>query len=674
MADKKKLGDYIEIRLPAYGGRAVLRRQEESDEDWAAVKERVVRAGLDFVEDSGKPPSGDRVKDLTNKEKLFEFSLQDNQQKPPEGPPPERGPVEVDSLPPLEQRPDWATHPKNPANAATTKQEPQPVEGSAEAPPQVEQYEQTPPERIRASTSDLVGPFDHLKTPSAAEPDSGGPPTPAMAAPQAEQPGALQQVAEGVARNLGLGGAVDVVKGISNNVIGPNRGPADVLREAGASLAGGPRTPEPMFKAPESTQPPTQPPTQPQQPQQPAGAGVSSSVGVRVPGSGGGSQLEADANRAFADQAEALRERAELERQQARDAAALENEKQQYLIQADEARAARAKALVAEQERVVQAQREISSKLEESLKVDPRRLWNSRTAEQKANAQLAGFLFGLGGQGLQFVQQLQSEVDKDIAIQVQEFQSRRSGLEKQLDAQNNLFAQYRQMGLDANQAATAAKDSILAVYQSKLKQLEFDYQGKSAGARAAEAAGAIGVQRVELQNKLKNDASVRAERAAMSALRQQEMSLKANAPAKPKQMNATLLKRIADRRGALTKIQEMKRLAANKGFTERLGNKVLSTGLDSREQAKTRSFDSLRFQLSTDIANSALQKQEQEFLLPLLGERTQLLGDPVATLDEAERNLRANLQSDLQTLELYGSGVEGAQDPLAQDQVNFQPE
>lgn len=516
MADKKKLGDYLEVSLPNWGSTAVIRRGEgESDEQWAAVKKRVEQAGLAPVVKSGEPkPTGKQQLDMTDFQDKPEFDITLRAASP-------QGVAMQSAMVPAEEPVEAQPLPEMKSYVAQPGSEENPI--------------QIPPENIKVSRSPTAGPFDHLRNPFASEPQSG-PPTPAMPVEQPPQPGVLQQVGEGVARNLGLGGVVDATKSINENVIGPNRGPTDVLKQAGAELLGpGPGEQMAQLQQQSATKP--QPPTPGmaagQMPVEPTK--VSQTTQVRMPGSGGGSSLEADANRAYADQLRALRERSTLEAEEAGKIAELERQKQTDLAKAEELRALRAQKLIEEQDRVMDAQKAISAKLDESLKIDPRRLWNSRTQEQRANAQLAGFLFGLGGNGLQYVQSLQAEVDRDIQNQVQEFQSRRSGLEKQLDVQQNLFAQYRQQGLDANTSATAAKENILAVYQSKLLEIAATYKDKTAGVRAAEAASAIGLQRVELVNKLKNDASVRAERASMLALRKAELEVKAAAGSKEKE-------------------------------------------------------------------------------------------------------------------------------------------
>jgi hypothetical protein len=127
-----------------------------------------------------------------------------------------------------------------------------------------------------------------------------------------------------------------------------------------------------------------------------------------TPGSGGAS-LESDLNKAYADQARAKLDLARQETERSAEQAQLEVQKAKALDIAEQARAAKAQAILEEQNKLMAAQMKVAESLNEQLKVDPKRLWNSRTSEQKASAQLAGFLFGLAGNGMDYVRSLQQE-------------------------------------------------------------------------------------------------------------------------------------------------------------------------------------------------------------------------------------------------------------------------
>lgn len=316
---------------------------------------------------------------------------------------------------------------------------------------------------------------------------------------------------------------------------------------------------------------PSTPPAAPVDPNA-TGAKFGVKTAATTPGAVGGG-LESDLNRAYADRMRAQKELAQQEAAKSAELAQAEVAKAKSLQIAEQARAAKAQSMLDAQNQLVQAQMKVAESLGEALKVDPKRLWNNRTAEQKANAQLAGFLFGLSGSGADYVRGLQQEVQKDIDTQIQQFEANRSAKVAQFNAYGNVFAQYRQMGLDAATSAEAAKASILDVHQSKLKELEFKYQGTSAGARAADAAAALGVERVAGLNKLRDSAAQRA--SLMEARRLQQLDIEAKLEARKAAaagggvaMPAVLKEDVQRIQDVLAGVRAMKQ-AASGGFFER---------------------------------------------------------------------------------------------------------
>ena len=88
--------------------------------------------------------------------------------------------------------------------------------------------------------------------------------------------------------------------------------------------------------------------------------------------------------------------------------------------------------------------------------IDPNRFWNNKSDGQKAAAVIAGALFGFTGQGMQWLQRLDSLVEQDIQAQASDLQRKRGALSDAANMQNNLIAMAEAQGLRGKQAYDAA--------------------------------------------------------------------------------------------------------------------------------------------------------------------------------------------------------------------------
>lgn len=146
---------------------------------------------------------------------------------------------------------------------------------------------------------------------------------------------------------------------------------------------------------------------------------------VRIPPSGPGAdfgKVEAAQNRARESAVKAAEAQAEVEKGIAADKAAAEA---QY--QAD--KVAQDKAIVAAQDtrnQIIQGaldrDRAFENELKQaqSLRIDPTRFWTNKSEGQKAMTILAGALFGFAGKGMEYLNHIDSLIQQDVKIQMDE--------------------------------------------------------------------------------------------------------------------------------------------------------------------------------------------------------------------------------------------------------------
>jgi hypothetical protein len=363
---------------------------------------------------------------------------------------------------------------------------------------------------------------------------------------------------------------------------------------------------------------------------------------TRVPGSGG-SSLEGDLNKSYADAVKAKAEMARMEAENSGKIAEAEIIRQKNLQNIEDARAARAQALVERQDKVQAAQMRAVESLSEQVKIDPGRLWASRTAQQKADAQLAGFLFGFSGSGAQYVQSLQNEVDKDVQAQLQAAQLTMEGKKAQVAGLGNIFTQLRQQGLDTNEAASVARASMLEIHNSKLTEMEARFKGTTAGVRASEAIAALGPARVKAISDYRTAAAQQA--SLYSAMRVNELEAQtraATALMKTKEetpMQATLSKEMAGLEDVRASLLNMKSMAGG-GMYERLrtqGADVSPFGgvLDPDRKAKARTFKGEAYAQMIEKAKGALQAGELAALSQIVPQNISVVEDPGPYFDRA---------------------------------------
>lgn len=656
MSDKmrKKLGDYLEISLPSFGDRtAVISRNDVTEEQWQAAKAAAEHSGnvLTLKESQNREKNPSNVVDKEDYVDLKD-PVTGVVAKMPRGDIPQaRWEALKQRVSSGELKLDWQREKSAAADEAAAK-------AGAVAVPEANikrsVYDAATPDSgggtLGSKIRSLVGGAVSGATPGPTGPTGGGgveqlppmqggePPAPVDVSGQPVGSAAALQPAPGAppapTEKLDLTGIPE----------GQGRTPLDLLKSAGSSLLGpspGAQFGDLVEAGRQSvTQPlPAAPAPAPPGPVDPTQQSLELSQKTSTPGSGGAS-LESDLNKAYADQARAKLDLARQETERSAEQAQLEVQKAKALDIAEQARAAKAQAILEEQNKLMAAQMRVAESLNEQLKVDPKRLWNSRTSEQKANAQLAGFLFGLAGNGMDYVRSLQQEVDRDVQLQVQQFEANRDSKVAHFNMLGTAYGQYRQQGLDANTAAEAAKASILDIHNAKLAEIAARYQGKSAGARAAEAVAALGQERVLQQNKLRDSASSRAALSAQTKLNKlaiEAKMMKAAAGSKPGALPAVLRQNLGRVDEYIVKLRRAKEMLGG-GMLQRAG--VVAAGVNPlggvtnpELRAREGSYQNLRVEILKD-ALGALTSGDYAAAEKMLPGGTQIFSDTGPLFDE----------------------------------------
>ena len=362
---------------------------------------------------------------------------------------------------------------------------------------------------------------------------------------------------------------------------------------------------------------------------------VKTAATTKMPGSGG-SSLEGDLNRSFKDAVLAQKERAVFEAENSGKIAEAEIAKQQNLQSIENTRAIRAQALVERQDKVQAAQMRAIESLSEQVKIDPSRLWSSRSSQQKADAQLAGFLFGFSGSGAQYVQSLQNEVEKDVQAQLQAAQLTMEGKKAQVSGLGTMMNQLKDMGLQTSEAAGVARAAILEIHNSKLAEMKARFEGTTAGIRAGEAIAALGPARVKAVSDYRTAA---AQQANLYADAQQKRDMveiqKRNAEMKGKEespMQATLSKEMAGLEDVRASLLNMKSMAGGGAYerarTQGADLNPLGGVVDPDRKAKARTFKGEAYAQMIEKARGALQANELAALSQIVPQNISVFEDP----------------------------------------------
>lgn len=290
--------------------------------------------------------------------------------------------------------------------------------------------------------------------------------------------------------------------------------------------------------------------------------------------------------------------------------------------------------------------------------IDPNRYWNNKDVGQKVGAVIAGALFGFSGQGMQWLQRLDSLVAQDMRAQESDRASTVRGIEGQAAQAGVAAKEAMAMGADAAEAANLERMAKLQNAKSRIEMLAKSTANAGVRAQAAEMMSQIDgrVAGVAQANQHLQDA--RTYQRAQIYLEQQKLGIMASkaeqAPAA--QLSEDAAKKMANTKELLSTIQQMKSLSSDTGFGDRLA-RMGAEKLNSEEKGKLDAYNQLRFKASKLIAESALGAEEQKYLLPILGERTGLFSSG-PRFDEMTKMALGSMESQL------GSALAG-RDPRA---------
>lgn len=295
--------------------------------------------------------------------------------------------------------------------------------------------------------------------------------------------------------------------------------------------------------------------------------------------------------------------------------------------------------------------------------IDPNRFWNNKDAGQKAAAVIAGALFGFTGQGMQWLQRLDSLVAQDMQAQSADKTRRIAGLERASEQAGNAAAMAMKMGADEAEAQNLERMAKLENVKSRIDML-------ARGTQNAELAAKGEMMKSQLDEKIMEAAQrnmqLRTAKDAQDAnayLERQKLGLMTgrgspgNQPLEPK-----MLEKLNNTREMVAKLRRMKELTADKGFFNRLKRMGLEK-LDPEERAKAKAFESLSYEVKTLLAKSSLQAHEAKMLEDVLGSRTniisnteafdEMIGTSLGSMREQLRAAQGGRAGDVQDIENF---------------------
>lgn len=295
--------------------------------------------------------------------------------------------------------------------------------------------------------------------------------------------------------------------------------------------------------------------------------------------------------------------------------------------------------------------------------IDPNRFWNNKDAGQKAAAVIAGALFGFTGQGMQWLQRLDSLVAQDMQAQSADKTRRIAGLERASEQAGNAAAMAMKMGADEAEAQNLERMAKLENVKSRIDML-------ARGTQNAELAAKGEMMKQQLDEKIMEAAQrnmqLRTAKDAQDAsayLERQKLGLMTgrgspgNQPLEPK-----MLEKLNNTREMVAKLRRMKELTADKGFFNRLKRMGLEK-LDPEERAKAKAFESLSYEVKTLLAKSSLQAHEAKMLEDILGSRTgiisnteafdEMIGTSLGSMKEQLRAAQGGRAGDVQDIENF---------------------
>lgn len=159
---------------------------------------------------------------------------------------------------------------------------------------------------------------------------------------------------------------------------------------------------------------------------------------------------------------------------------------------------------VLEQTRRNQLQQQ-AQKMEQSIDefkkasvLDPNKFWANKTTGDKIMASVAVFLGGLGGGPNQALEIINNAVTRDIEAQKQAAM----GAKGKYEMENNIYRNMMDQFQNETAAFTASRLAALNIAEMQIKKAEAGTANLQSKARAQQALGQLGIQKVKLQQEL----------------------------------------------------------------------------------------------------------------------------------------------------------------------------
>lgn len=308
--------------------------------------------------------------------------------------------------------------------------------------------------------------------------------------------------------------------------------------------------------------------------------------------------------------------------------------------------------------------------------IDPNRFWNNKNVGQKAAAVIAGALFGFTGQGMQWLQRLDSLVAEDMRAQESDRASKVSGLRDEYAGLGEAAKLALAKGASEAEAMNIDKMARLEGIKTRLEIMVQESQNAEVKTRGVQMLGQVNDKMVRLKeveaNLANHDADRKTQVSIANAKEANDISaMMAQASMKGAggvEMDPETVRKIGATREMITIVDKMRALTADKGFLDRIG-RLKDEFLTDEERAKKATYKLLSMQLAKGFAGSALQKHEEELLMPVIGDRTNIIYSAAPKFDAIRSALLGEMKGQLQGA-LYGKT--GNYQTMAQDYANLE--
>lgn len=376
-------------------------------------------------------------------------------------------------------------------------------------------------------------------------------------------------------------------------------------------------------------QPPVPPPGAPVPPSQ-QGEGVSVSASARVPGSGAaqGPPVDPRLAKLDADKAyltELSSKSLDLEAERAKNAAEAHKA---YMDQVDRIQYDEAQRQNAFETTMQKHQQGVQNLLNKTLElsqqsIDPNRFYNSRDTGQQISGVIASALFGFTGQGMQWLQRVDSLVQQDIQAQAADLNRKRGVLSDASGIQNNLVAMAEQQGLRGKAAYDAAILAAKTNLEETLRQQALTTSDPELKLRKEQAAMAIRQDSDKTRAELQRQAYLDAQRARLeqseinknnAAAYATRMAVSAKESGDPK-FSPGEISRMNEAKQGLTTVDElMKTLGPESTWPQAIRDEISKHGGQLTEAGRReKASEVLRRTIIRQIDASAIQKADAEY-------------------------------------------------------------